>query len=61
MLTMLHQFLLLSFKIGVVGLAIAQRLSQKFHDKSTYLVERHGRAGEEIRYVNQTVDFSALP
>lgn len=35
---------------GVVGLAIAQRLSQQFPTKTTYLVERHARAGEEIRY-----------
>jgi len=37
--------------LGVVGLAVAQRLSQKFPSKSTYLLERHTRAGEETRYV----------
>lgn len=36
--------------LGVVGLAIAQQLSQRFPTKSTFLVERHLRAGEEIRY-----------
>ncbi|QRW19318.1 FAD-dependent oxidoreductase [Rhizoctonia solani] len=34
---------------GVVGLAIAQRLAYKFPDKSTYLVERNSRVGEETR------------
>jgi len=37
---------------GVVGLAIAQRLSQRFPSKSTYLIERHGQAGEETRQVS---------
>lgn len=35
---------------GVVGLAIAQRLSQRYPTKTSFLVERHVRAGEEIRY-----------
>ncbi|CAE6425216.1 unnamed protein product [Rhizoctonia solani] len=34
---------------GVVGLAIAQRLAYKFPSKSTYLVERNSRVGEETR------------
>ncbi|KAJ3998615.1 NAD dehydrogenase [Lentinula boryana] len=34
---------------GVVGLAIAQRLCEKFPMKTTYLIERHARAGEETR------------
>lgn len=38
--------------LGVVGLAIAQRLSERFPTKSTFLVERHGQAGEETRYVH---------
>ena len=37
---------------GVVGLAIGQRLAQRYPRKSTYVVERHGRAGEETRQVN---------
>ncbi|KAF9451751.1 FAD dependent oxidoreductase [Macrolepiota fuliginosa MF-IS2] len=45
---------------GVVGLAIAQRLSQRFPAKSTCLVERHGRAGEEISSRNSEVIHSGL-
>lgn len=41
----------LNLPLGVVGLAIAQRLSQRFPTKTTFLVERHVRAGEEIRCV----------
>lgn len=41
---------------GVVGLAIARRLSLSYPDKSTFLVERHSRAGEETRYTD-TVYF----
>ena len=40
---------------GVIGLAIAQRLSQRFPACSTVLVERHSRAGEEIRYARRLV------
>ena len=35
--------------VGVVGLAVTQRLAQKYPDKSTYLVERNSRVGEETR------------
>ncbi|KII95913.1 hypothetical protein PLICRDRAFT_170512 [Plicaturopsis crispa FD-325 SS-3] len=42
------------------GLAIAQRLSQRFPDKSTYLVERRPRAGEEISSRNSEVIHSGL-
>jgi len=35
--------------VGVVGLAIAQRLSARYPAKTTFLVERHSRPGEEIR------------
>lgn len=35
-----------------MGLAIARLLSTRFPEKSTYLVERNGRAGEETRYVS---------
>ncbi|KAH9991632.1 NAD dehydrogenase [Russula compacta] len=34
---------------GVVGLAIARALLQRFPDKSTILIERHTRPGEETR------------
>ncbi|KAG5637311.1 hypothetical protein H0H81_005004 [Sphagnurus paluster] len=45
---------------GVVGLAIAQRLSQRFPTLSTCLVERHPRAGEEISSRNSEVIHSGL-
>ncbi|KAJ7237227.1 NAD dehydrogenase [Mycena haematopus] len=45
---------------GVVGLAIARSLSQKFGNKSTILVERHSRAGEEISSRNSEVIHSGL-
>ena len=48
----LHRVYMLTFvfRVGVVGLAIAQRLGHIFPKKSTYLVERHTIAGEETRY-----------
>ncbi|KAF8138161.1 pyridine nucleotide disulfide oxidoreductase-like protein [Boletus edulis] len=45
---------------GVVGLAIAQRLSERFPTKSTFLVERHGQAGEEISSRNSEVIHAGL-
>lgn len=36
---------------GVVGLAVAERLARKRSPESTILVERHGRIGEETRFV----------
>ncbi|KAF8974737.1 NAD dehydrogenase [Flammula alnicola] len=45
---------------GVVGLAIAQRLSQRFPSKSTFLLERHTRAGEETSSRNSEVIHSGL-
>ncbi|PPQ79513.1 hypothetical protein CVT25_003395 [Psilocybe cyanescens] len=45
---------------GVVGLAVAQRLTQCFPSKSTYLVERHSRAGEETSSRNSEVIHSGL-
>lgn len=36
--------------IGVVGLAIGQKLAQKFPSKSMYLVDRNPSAGQETRY-----------
>lgn len=46
----------LNLQLGVIGLAIARRLSERFPTKSTFLVERHVRAGEEIRCV-YAMDF----
>ncbi|TFK73036.1 FAD dependent oxidoreductase [Pluteus cervinus] len=45
---------------GVVGLAIAQRLSNRFPRLSTILVERHVRVGEEISSRNSEVIHSGL-
>ncbi|GLB33420.1 putative FAD dependent oxidoreductase [Lyophyllum shimeji] len=45
---------------GVVGLAIAQRLAHRFPTRSTYLVERHSRPGEEISSRNSEVIHSGL-
>ncbi|TBU33272.1 NAD dehydrogenase [Dichomitus squalens] len=45
---------------GVVGLAIAQRLGQRFPDKSTYLVERHNLPGEETSTRNSEVIHAGL-
>ncbi|ESK93747.1 nad dehydrogenase [Moniliophthora roreri MCA 2997] len=45
---------------GVVGLATAQRLCERFPAKSTYVVERHGRAGEETSSRNSEVIHSGL-
>jgi len=45
---------------GIVGLAIAQRLAQQFPTKSTFLVERHTSAGEEISARNSEVVHAGL-
>ncbi|KAK7061426.1 delta-9 fatty acid desaturase protein [Favolaschia claudopus] len=45
---------------GVVGLAIARCLSQRFSNQSTILVERHPRAGEETSSRNSEVIHSGL-
>ncbi|KIY45916.1 FAD dependent oxidoreductase [Fistulina hepatica ATCC 64428] len=45
---------------GVVGLAIAQRLSSHFPEKMTFLVERHESAGEETSSRNSEVIHSGL-
>ncbi|KAJ7185329.1 NAD dehydrogenase [Mycena filopes] len=45
---------------GVVGLAIARSISEKFPTKSTILVERHTRAGEETSSRNSEVIHSGL-
>ncbi|EGO01609.1 hypothetical protein SERLA73DRAFT_158862 [Serpula lacrymans var. lacrymans S7.3] len=45
---------------GVGGLAIASRLSERFPNKSTYLVERHGHAGEETSSRNSEVIHAGL-
>lgn len=43
--------------LGVVGLAIARLLSLHYPEKSTFLVERNERAGEETRFV-ETPNFT---
>ncbi|OAX39041.1 pyridine nucleotide disulfide oxidoreductase-like protein [Rhizopogon vinicolor AM-OR11-026] len=45
---------------GVVGLAVAQKLSERFPTKSTYLVERHPHAGEETSSRNSEVIHAGL-
>ncbi|KAI0347411.1 NAD dehydrogenase [Trametopsis cervina] len=45
---------------GVVGLAIARRLSRRFPTKSTFLVERHTSAGQEISGRNSEVIHAGL-
>ncbi|KAI0693803.1 NAD dehydrogenase [Cytidiella melzeri] len=45
---------------GVVGLAIARRLAQQFPTKSTFLVERHTSAGQEISGRNSEVIHAGL-
>ncbi|EPQ59636.1 FAD dependent oxidoreductase [Gloeophyllum trabeum ATCC 11539] len=45
---------------GVVGLAIAHRLAHRLPSKSTFLVERHSRAGEETSSRNSEVIHAGL-
>lgn len=45
---------------GVVGLAIARQLVQRFPSKATFLVERHHRPGEEISSRNSEVIHAGL-
>ncbi|KAI0313605.1 FAD dependent oxidoreductase [Amylostereum chailletii] len=45
---------------GVVGLAVARQLSRRFADKSTILLERHTRAGEETSSRNSEVIHAGL-
>jgi 2-hydroxyglutarate dehydrogenase len=45
---------------GVVGLAIASHLCKRYPDKSTFLVERHVRAGEETSSRNSEVIHGGL-
>ncbi|GAA6059998.1 hypothetical protein JCM10212_001156 [Sporobolomyces blumeae] len=45
---------------GVVGLAIAERLTKAFADKTTFLVERHGQAGQETSSRNSEVIHSGI-
>lgn len=45
---------------GVVGLAITAELGKRYPDKSTYLVERHRRAGEETSSRNSEVIHAGL-
>ena len=39
---------------GVVGLSVARQLVLRHFEKTTYLVERHNRAGEELRWTPGT-------
>lgn len=45
---------------GVVGLAIAAQLARRYPEKSTFLVERHRRAGEETSSRNSEVIHAGL-
>ncbi|KAI0034418.1 NAD dehydrogenase [Vararia minispora EC-137] len=45
---------------GVVGLAVARYLAQRFPDKTTVLLERHTRAGEETSSRNSEVVHAGL-
>ncbi|KAF9036075.1 NAD dehydrogenase [Hymenopellis radicata] len=45
---------------GVVGLAIARQLCHRFPSKTTYLIERHSRPGEETSSRNSEVIHSGL-
>ncbi|CEL57715.1 L-2-hydroxyglutarate dehydrogenase, mitochondrial OS=Nematostella vectensis GN=v1g172254 PE=3 SV=1 [Rhizoctonia solani AG-1 IB] len=45
---------------GAIGLAIAQRLAYKFPNRSTYLVERNDRVGEETSSRNSEVIHGGL-
>ncbi|KAH9947249.1 NAD dehydrogenase [Amylocystis lapponica] len=45
---------------GVVGLAVARHLAQRFPSKSTYLVERHSSAGQETSSRNSEVIHAGL-
>ncbi|KAK4054521.1 hypothetical protein OIV83_001015 [Microbotryomycetes sp. JL201] len=45
---------------GVVGLAIAERLTRAFADKTTFVVERHGAFGQETSARNSEVIHSGI-
>ncbi|THH18024.1 hypothetical protein EW146_g2900 [Bondarzewia mesenterica] len=45
---------------GVVGLAIARRLCRRFPEKTTFLLERHTRVGEETSSRNSEVIHAGL-
>ncbi|KAM0752651.1 FAD dependent oxidoreductase [Meredithblackwellia eburnea MCA 4105] len=45
---------------GVVGLAIAERLTLRFPSLSTFVVERHGQAGQETSSRNSEVIHSGI-
>lgn len=45
---------------GVVGLAITHELAKRFPDKSTFMVERHKRPGEETSSRNSEVIHAGL-
>ncbi|SCV71932.1 BQ2448_4626 [Microbotryum intermedium] len=45
---------------GVVGLAVAERLVNKFGEKTTFVVERHGQPGQETSSRNSEVIHSGI-
>ncbi|SGY23925.1 BQ5605_C019g08996 [Microbotryum silenes-dioicae] len=45
---------------GVVGLAVAERLVNKFAERTTFVVERHGQAGQETSSRNSEVIHSGI-
>ncbi|GAA5978133.1 hypothetical protein JCM5350_007407 [Sporobolomyces pararoseus] len=45
---------------GVVGLAITERLTKAFSEKTTFLVERHGQVGQETSSRNSEVIHSGI-
>jgi len=45
---------------GIVGLAVARALLQRFPEKSTIVIERHSRAGEETSSRNSEVIHAGL-
>ncbi|KAH8106146.1 NAD dehydrogenase [Cristinia sonorae] len=45
---------------GVIGLSIAQRLAKRFPSRSTIVVERHGKAGQETSSRNSEVVHAGL-
>ncbi|GAA5948086.1 hypothetical protein JCM3765_007103 [Sporobolomyces pararoseus] len=45
---------------GVVGLAIAERLTKAFSEKSIFLIERHGQVGQETSSRNSEVIHSGI-
>lgn len=42
---------IITIHVGVIGLAIAARLTKSRPNKATFVLERHTRVGEETRHV----------